>query len=114
MGVVLFLVLVVLLVLIILLVIVVLVVLCFFLVLVGNPKKKCVCGCPDFLSPCPIPWFDCFCFGCFRWWYPGCLMPLLVLVGNPKEKNVSVVVPIVSSPIPCLNCFCLGCLSCLG
>merc|ERR1711884_892191 len=42
----------------------VLVVLCFFRVLVGNPKEKCICGCPNCPSPCFIPYFDCFCLGC--------------------------------------------------
>ena len=76
-----------------------------FLVLVGKSKrKKCVYGCPDCPSlcsspnPCPILCLDCFCLGCSRWWCPGCpfcfgcLMFFLILVGNPKEKNVSVVV----------------------
>ena len=41
-----------------------------FLILVGNPKKKCVYGCPDCSSLCsspslyPIPCLDCFCLGC--------------------------------------------------
>ena len=47
-------------------VLIVLVVLCLFLVLVGNPKEKYVCGCYDCLSPCPIPYPDCFCLVCPR------------------------------------------------
>ena len=75
-----------------------------FLVLVGNPKKKCVCGCPV-CAGCPFSLFwlviqkknvSVVVLFVLVVLFLVLVVLFLVLVGNPKEKKC-----VCGCPFPC-------------